>query len=170
MKDLRDYIRAVPDFPKPGIIFRDITPLLSAPAALRRTLAALQDAIPAQTTHIAAIEARGFIFGAAVAAATGLPFVPLRKAGKLPCKTHRADYALEYGSGSLFMHADALTAGAKVFLIDDLIATGGTLAAVALVGRGGGKVAGVACVIELEALNGRARLPDVPLTALVRYG
>ena len=167
---LKSHIRDIPDFPHPGILFRDITPLLAAPVAFKRALTALTNAAPPQVTHVAAIEARGFIFGAAVAATLKVPFVPVRKDGKLPRQTLRADYHLEYGIGSLFIHTDALAGGGEVFIIDDLIATGGSLAAaVELIKRGGGNVAASACVIELVALNGRARLSDIPLTSLVRY-
>ena len=168
---LKRHIRDVADFPKPGILFRDITPLLAHPEVVAQAVAALRDAAPAGTTHVAAVEARGFLFAAPLAAELQAAMVPVRKPGKLPRRTVRVDYDLEYGSGALEMHVDAVEAGAIVYLIDDLLATGGTLAAAAtLIRQCGGRVGAFGCVVELSELNGRAALPaDVPLVALARY-
>ena len=168
---LRGYIRDVPDFPKAGILFRDITPLLAAPPAFARAVAALTSLAPDETTHIAAVEARGFIFAAAVAAQLKKPFVPVRKSGKLPYHTITADYALEYGDDSLAIHTDAVGADSAVFLVDDLIATGGTLAAAArLIAQCGATVAQIACLIELADLGGAARLPqNTPFASIIQY-
>jgi len=168
---LRNLIRDVPDFPKPGILFQDITPLLGSDPAFR----AVTDALAARfasnvVSHVVAIESRGFIFGAPVAQALGASFVPVRKPGKLPSRALREDYALEYGSDALEMHADALEAGATVLVVDDVLATGGTAAAAcALVERGGGAVAACAFVIELTALNGRKRLSGRRVEAMLSY-
>jgi len=169
---LAAHIRDVPDFPSPGVLFKDITPLLADAGALRDCVDAL--ASPwrgAGLDVICGIEARGFIFGAALARALDIGFVPLRKAGKLPAATHSVEYLLEYGSARLEVHADALAPGARVLIIDDVLATGGTLAAgFELVQSLGAEVAGAAVVIELAFLEGRARWPaDVPLHALIRY-
>lgn len=169
---LAAHIRDVPDFPKAGVLFKDITPLLSDAQAFRECVDAL--AAPWRALRIdavCAIEARGFIFGAALARALDTGFVPLRKPGKLPSATLGADFELEYGQARLEMHADALAPGARVLIIDDVLATGGTLvAARQLVERLGAEIAGAAVVLELEFLHGRARWPaDVPLNALIRY-
>lgn len=162
-------IRAVPDFPQPGILFRDITPLLAAPAAFEQALAWYADRC-AGAELIAAIEARGFIFGAALAARLTLPFAPLRKPGKLPATTIGRRYELEYGSDGLEMHTDAVRAGQRVALVDDVLATGGTLeAAVGLLSDAGAEIEGIAVLIELVELNGRERLSGRPLDALVRF-
>ena len=167
---LERYIRAVPDFPRPGILFRDITPLLNHPPAFREAVAQLAARVPEDTTHIAAVEARGFIFGAAVAVLKGSALVPIRKSGKLPAATVEENYALEYGNDTLAMHKDAVDAGAKVCLIDDLIATGGSLsAAMRLVHQCGGEVNKVVCLIELASLNGRRRLSGVSFDGLISY-
>ncbi|HSN01251.1 MAG TPA: adenine phosphoribosyltransferase [Rudaea sp.] len=169
---LQHYIRDVPDFPKPGIVFKDITPLLADAAALRECVAQL--AAPFRGAGIAAvcgIESRGFIFGAALARELGAGFVPIRKPGKLPARTLGADYALEYGSDRLEIHADALAPGRRTLLVDDVVATGGTLlAARRLIAELGAELAAAAVVIELEFLKARERWTDgVPLHALVRY-
>jgi adenine phosphoribosyltransferase len=172
MNELLAYVRDIADFPKPGIVFRDITPLLGNAGALRRCVAALAEPYRgAELDAVCGIESRGFIFGAALAAELGVGFVPIRKPGKLPARTIGADYALEYGSDRLEMHADALAAGARVALVDDVIATGGTLlAAHALVGQLGGTPVGASVVIELAFLQARTRWPAaVPLHALLRY-
>ena len=170
MLNLKRYIRDVPDFPKPGILFRDITPLLADASAYADVISRFVAAAPPNITHVAAIEARGFLFAPAVAAALAVGIVPVRKPGKLPCETVSADYVLEYGSNSLTVHKDALTARDCVYLLDDLIATGGSLAAAAsLVAAGGARIGKISCLIELAALGGRTRLPPVPFTALVRY-
>ena len=170
MLDLKRYIRNIPDFPKPGVLFRDITPLLADASAYADAVNRFVAAAPPGITHVAAIEARGFLFAPAVAARLSVGIVPIRKPGKLPCETISAGYALEYGSDSLVMHKDALTAGDCVYLLDDLIATGGSLAAAAsLVQAGGARIGKISCLIALAALDGRKRLPPVSFTALVQY-
>lgn len=165
-------VRDVPDFPSPGVLFKDITPLLADARTFRECMEALAapwrgDGIDA----VCGIEARGFIFAAALARALDVGFVPLRKAGKLPAETRGIDFGLEYGAARLEIHVDALAPGARVLIIDDVLATGGTLAAAReLVQSLGADVAGAAVVIELEFLHGRERWPaDVPLHALIRY-
>lgn len=163
-------IRDIPDWPKPGILFRDITPLLADAAAFAGAVDALASAAaPWQPDAIVAIEARGFIFGAALAQKLGCGFVPVRKRGKLPFATVREEYALEYGTDMIEIHADALAPGRRAVLVDDLLATGGTAAACArLVRTLGAELAGMVFLIELTALNGRSRLPaDVPAAALL---
>ncbi len=169
--DVASLIRTIPDHPKPGILFRDITTLVQDGAGFRRVTEFLADRYrERQLDRIAAIEARGLIFGAAVAATLGIGFVPVRKAGKLPHATIRENYALEYGTDALEIHRDAVRAGERVLLIDDLLATGGTAgAAVRLVRRLGGVLEEFATVIELDGLPGRARLLEakVPVYALL---
>lgn len=169
--DIRHAIRDIPDFPEPGILFRDLTPVMRDGHLLRAASAAL--AAPfrdAAITAVAGMEARGFVFGSLVAAEIGAGFVPLRKPGKLPYRTHRMEYALEYGSAALEMHVDAIGAGDRVLLVDDLIATGGTAAAsCALVERAGARVAGCAFVVELAALGGRSLLGGRAVHSLVVY-
>lgn len=165
-------IRDVPDFPSPGIAFKDITPLVADAGAFHDCVDAL--AAPWRKVEIDAvcgIEARGFIFGGALAQTLGTGFVPLRKAGKLPAATLGVDFQLEYGRARLEMHADALAPGARTLLVDDVLATGGTLlAARELIGRSGAEVIAAAAVVELGFLHGRDRWPRaVPLRALVRY-
>ncbi|MGZ5398272.1 MAG: adenine phosphoribosyltransferase [Mycobacterium sp.] len=166
---LRALVRDVPDFPQVGIIFRDITPLLGNGAAFRsavNTLAGLYQEIDS----VIGIESRGFILGAPVAYALGVGMVPVRKLGRLPRVTERADYALEYGTNTVEIHADALQLGERVLIVDDVLATGGTAAATAeLVERLGGKVAGIAVLIELPELGGRERLAAYPVTSLLRF-
>jgi adenine phosphoribosyltransferase len=171
MPDLKASIRSIPDFPKPGIMFRDITPLLLDPAAFAAAVAGLADAFrDAKPTAVVAVEARGFIFGAAVAQALGVGFVPARKPGKLPYETVSVSYALEYGTDTLEMHKDAVGPEDRVLIVDDLLATGGTVAACAeLVSRMGARVIGCAFVIELAFLNGRAKLGDLPAKSLITY-
>ena len=168
---LRARIRDIPDFPKPGILFRDLTPLMGDGAAMRTTVELLVEKIsPHRADTIVAIESRGFIFGAPVAVAMGIGFAPVRKPGKLPWRTAKRTYDLEYGTDSLEMHADAVVQGTRVVIVDDLLATGGTAAATAeLVRSQGGQVVGIAFVVELELLRGRDRLPPVPIDALIRY-
>ena len=169
--NLKDYIRNVPDFPKPGILFRDITPLLSAPQAFRHAIRQFADHFcDAQPTAILAAESRGFIFGAPLALELGVAFVPIRKPGKLPFETHRFEYDLEYGSDSLEMHIDALPENSRVLLIDDLLATGGTIEACKrLAERGGAHVVGCGFLIELTFLNGRDRLKNCDVCSLIQY-
>ncbi|MGI9297856.1 MAG: adenine phosphoribosyltransferase [Gammaproteobacteria bacterium] len=167
--DLAAFVRAVPDFPKPGIVFRDITPLLADAAAFGRAASTLANFAPPDADVVAGMEARGFIFGAAVARELALPFAPLRKPGKLPRKTASASYRLEYGEDSVHIHTDAFAAGARVFLVDDLIATGGTLRACAeVIETLGARVAAAACLIELPSLGGRAHYAR-PLHSVLRY-
>jgi len=168
---LRSRVRDVPDFPKPGILFRDITPLMGDGAALREAVDLLVARIvPHRPELVVAIESRGFIFGAPVAAALGVGFVPVRKPGKLPHKTHRRSYALEYGTDALEMHSDAVVDGARVVIVDDLLATGGTAAAtIGLVRDIGGRVACASFVVELGLLEGRGRLHGVPVESLLVY-
>jgi len=170
--DIAALIRTIPDFPKPGILFRDVTTLLLDGPGFALTVERLATLDMPPVDFIAAIEARGFIFGAAVAKALGLGLILIRKDGKLPGATIAVDYALEYGEDRITMHADALVPGARVLLIDDLIATGGTAcAAVRLVRKAGGIVAGAAFVIDLPDLGGAARLREegVPVTTLVEF-
>ncbi len=168
---LRSRVRDVPDFPKPGILFRDLTPLMGDGIALRAAVDLLAEAVVRHRPElIVAIESRGFIFGAPVAASLGVGFVPVRKPGKLPHRTRRRDYDLEYGTDALEMHADAVVQGARVVIVDDLLATGGTAAAtIELVREIGGQVVGAAFVVELELLRGRNRFSQVPVDALLLY-
>jgi adenine phosphoribosyltransferase len=168
---LADYIRDIPDFPKPGILFRDITPLLASPKALRAAIAQLAEHYrAARVGVVAAAEARGFIFAAPLALELGVGFVPVRKPGKLPFDTHAFHYELEYGSDTLEMHIDGVSPGQNVLLVDDLLATGGTMQACCrLVEKSGAKVAGCAFVIELLALGGAARLAPYESFSLVQY-
>ncbi|MGH8115091.1 MAG: adenine phosphoribosyltransferase [Rhodanobacteraceae bacterium] len=172
MARLSARIRDVPDFPRPGVLFKDITPLLVDAGAFAECVAAL--AAPWRGTRIeavCAIEARGFIFGAALARTLDVGFVPLRKAGKLPAATVGVDFQLEYGSTRLEVHADALAPGARALIVDDVLATGGTLAAAyGLLECLGARIVGGAAVLELEFLHGRARWPmGVPLHTLLKY-
>lgn len=159
---LKTFIRQVPDFPGPGVLFMDLTPLLGDARALRSAGEAL--AAPFATagvTRVAGIEARGFVFGTLVARELDAGFVPLRKPGKLPAATESVGYALEYGRAALEIHRDAFASGERVLLVDDVLATGGTAnAALELIGRLGGQVAGFACLLEIATLGGRERLPD----------
>jgi adenine phosphoribosyltransferase len=168
---LRARVRDVPDFPKPGILFRDLTPLMGDGVALREAIDMLAaTAVRHRPELIVAIESRGFIFGAPVAASLGIGFVPVRKPGKLPHRTRRRSYDLEYGTDALEMHADAVVQGARVVIVDDLLATGGTAAATTeLVREIGGEVVGATFVVELELLRGRERLAGVPVDALLKY-
>lgn len=163
-------VREIPDFPKPGILFRDITPILLDPAALREAVQAIAAPLGALgATKVAAIESRGFILGAPVAMALGLGLAIIRKPGKLPAACHRFDYELEYGSDSLEMHADSLVALDRVVIVDDVLATGGTAAAAGkLVLKTGASVAGYGFLIELSGLGGREKL-GVPAWAVLKY-
>ena len=158
--DLMAHVRDIPDFPKPGILFKDVMPLLGNAAAFRQTTGLLAEHVSKYRPEaIVGIESRGFIFGAALADRLGLGFLTVRKPGKLPYKTKRVEYALEYGTDALEMHSDAISQGKSVFIVDDLLATGGTASATArLVEDQGGIVCGFAFVIELDFLSGRSRL------------
>jgi adenine phosphoribosyltransferase len=168
---VKSIIRDVPDFPKPGIIFKDITPLLADPAAFAGLVKAFADHYrKAGVTKVLGIEARGFLLAAPIAVELNAGLVPVRKKGKLPYKTVRASYDLEYGQDTLEMHADAVKPGEKVLIVDDVLATGGTADAVcSLVDGLGGKVAGVAMLIELEFLKGRAKLAGRDIYSLIKY-
>ena len=169
--DLTKYIRDIPDFPKPGILFKDITPLLADPAAFQYAIDRLAEHYRGQPPDaVAAVEARGFLFAAPVALALRKPLAPLRKPGKLPYQTHSLSYDLEYGSAALHMHTDAVSDGARVLLVDDLLATGGTMrAGCQLVEKAGGKVAGCAFLVELTFLEGRAKLAPEEVFSLISY-
>lgn len=169
--NLADYIRDIPDFPKPGIMFKDICPLLKDPAALRAAVDQLTAyARTLNVDLIVGIESRGFILGAPVAYQLGKGFIPVRKPGKLPYQTEKIEYSLEYGSGQLEIHADALGKGTRVLVVDDLLATGGTVGGTrALIERLGATVAGVAFVIELEFLNGREKLAGLDVFSILKY-
>jgi adenine phosphoribosyltransferase len=169
--DLRSYIRDIPDFPKPGILFKDITPLLAHPPAFRAAVEAMLEPYRGmQLDAVAAAEARGFLFAAPMALALDRPLVPMRKPGKLPYQTMSFSYALEYGTAALHMHIDAIHPGSRVLLIDDLLATGGTMkAACELVEKAGGVVAGCAFLIELEFLKGREKLAPAEVFSVIQY-
>ena len=171
MTDLRSKIREVPDFPTPGVGFKDITPLLADKAALQETIAGLAGwAREKQPDVILGAEARGFILGAAIAAAVGCGFVPARRPGKLPPETVSASYVLEYGENALELHPDLIPRGARVVIHDDVLATGGTVEAICgLVSRLGGTVVGACFIIELTFLGGRERLSGLDLHALIDY-
>ncbi len=169
--DLRARIRDVPDFPEPGVVFKDIMPLLADPGALKETVDQLAAwAEPREPALIIGAEARGFILGGALACKLGCGFVAARRPGKLPAKTVSARYALEYGENALELHADAIGRGARVLVHDDVLATGGTVKAILdLVEQLGGEVVGVAFVIELDFLHGRDRLAGYDVHSLIRY-
>ena len=165
--DLRSFIRDLPDYPSPGITFRDITPLLSDPGALDAAVHRLADLVPADTEVIAGLEARGFIFGAALAHHMGIGFVPIRKAGKLPPPVHRYTYDLEYGTATIELRQDTIPTGARVVVLDDVLATGGTAAAGAtLIEQCGGRVHHLVFLLELAGLSGRERLAGRPVSAV----
>jgi adenine phosphoribosyltransferase len=168
---LKEHVRDVPDFPQPGIVFKDLTPLLAEPKAFTTCLDLFAEEWAGQHLDaIVGIESRGFIFGAALAARMNVAFVPARKPGKLPREVIRAEYVLEYGTDALEMHADALRPGARIVIVDDVIATGGTAAAVvSLARRSGAEVVGCGFVIELGFLAGREKLPGVPIRSLITY-
>ena len=169
--NLKKYIRTIPDFPKPGIQFRDITPMLSHPAAFREAIRRLAEPFRGkEITAVVAAEARGFIFAAPLALELNAGFVPVRKPGKLPFDTHSFHYELEYGTDSLEMHTDAVTAEDTVLLVDDLLATGGTMqACVRMTEKLGATIAGIAFAIELDGLNGRQKLEPYDVFSLVTY-
>ena len=169
--ELKDYIRDVPDFPAPGILFRDITPLLKDSAAFRDAIDRLADYYETREFDtIVGIDARGFLLAAPLAYRLGKALVPVRKEGKLPFKTHKVTYELEYGYDAVEVHTDAIADGQRVLIVDDLLATGGTMAATAsLVEQTGGQVAGVGVLVELTDLNGRALLGGYDVLSLVKY-
>jgi adenine phosphoribosyltransferase len=168
---LKEHIRDIPDFPKPGVVFKDITPLLADVDAFRFTVDALADHFSGQPIDkVLGIEARGFIIAAPVAYRFGCGFVPVRKAGKLPWHVEKEEYVLEYGTDLLEVHRDAVAPGERALIVDDVLATGGTAgAAVRLVERLGGVVAGLGFVIELSFLGGRGKLADHDVVSLIEY-
>lgn len=168
---LEDYIRDIPDFPKPGIVFKDITPLLADATAFRYSITQLANVLDGYTaTKIVGIESRGFVFGAALALELGFGFTPIRKKGKLPYETKSYEYELEYGTDHVEMHVDAVEPGEKVLVVDDLLATGGTFAAAAhLVESAGAEVEAMAVVIELAFLGGRKKLGNRKLHSILSY-
>jgi adenine phosphoribosyltransferase len=169
--NLANYIRDIPDFPKPGILFKDITPLLNDPAAFQEAIRIFTDYFQARPIDaVAAAEARGFLFAAPLALLMKKPLVPLRKPGKLPYQTHRHQYDLEYGSAELQIHVDGIQRGANVLLVDDLLATGGTLgAACHLIEKAGGKVASCAVLVELLFLKGRDKLRPHEVYSILQF-
>jgi adenine phosphoribosyltransferase len=173
LMDLKLLVRDIPDFPKPGIMFRDITTLLSDPTGLRYTIDSLAEktaSLGLNADFIIGMESRGFIIGAPLAYKLAVGFIPVRKPGKLPGAIHSVEYDLEYGTDCLEIHQDALAPGSKVLIIDDLIATGGTASATAkLVQQIGCELVGFGFIIELKDLGGRDRLPSVPIVSLIEY-
>ncbi|MNO86655.1 Adenine phosphoribosyltransferase [compost metagenome] len=169
--DFKDYIRVIPDFPQPGISFKDITTLLNDGEKYRLAINELKELVSdLKIDLIAGPEARGFVIGAPLAYALGVGFVPIRKSGKLPYETIEAGYDLEYGKDTLAMHSDAIKPGQNVLIADDLLATGGTIStSISLVRQLGGNVAGTAFLIELSELNGRDKLDGINVVSLVKY-
>jgi len=169
--DLEKYIRNIPDFPKPGILFRDVTTLIQEGKAFKASVDALVKKYKGKKIDkVAAVEARGFVFGAAVAYRLGVGFVPVRKKGKLPFKTHSVTYSLEYGTDTLEIHQDAINKGERVLVIDDLLATGGTVKGVTELVEGlGGKIISIAFIIELFDLNGRDKLKGYDVYSLIKF-
>jgi adenine phosphoribosyltransferase len=172
VENLKSLIRNVPDFPKPGIVFRDITTLLNDPQGLQATVDCLYECFAGKgIDYVVGTESRGFIFGTPLAYRLGAGFVPVRKPGKLPAATHREEYELEYGTDTLEIHVDAFAPDKRAIIVDDLMATGGTAAATArLVQQAGAELRGFGFVIELEFLNGRSLLPpEIPIHSLIVY-
>ena len=169
--DLKALIRDIPDFPKPGILFRDITTLLRDPQGLQYTIDSLTEQCqPLKPDFVIGMESRGFMFGVPLACNLGVGFIPVRKPNKLPAPVYTVEYALEYGTDRLQMHQDAFSPGSRLLIVDDLIATGGTAnAAAQLVRQAGGELVGFGFVIELVALEGRKHLPNVPIVTLLQY-
>lgn len=169
--ELRDYIRDIPDFPKPGILFRDITPLLKDAAAFRAAVDRLVEYCePLRLDAIVGIESRGFLLASPLAYCIRAPLIPVRKKGRLPFKTHTVSYDLEYGTDALQVHTDAISQGDRVIIIDDLLATGGTMSATArLVEQAGGQIAGLVALVELTDLNGRDQLKGYEIFSLIEY-
>lgn len=171
LNELRNLVRNVADFPKPGIVFRDITTLIRDPRALQNTVRLMAEPFRDKGIGmVAGIESRGFIFGAAIAMELDAGFIPIRKPGKLPADTSSESYELEYGTDTIEIHTDAIEPGQKILMVDDLLATGGTMgAACRLVERLGGEIAGVSFLIELEFLGGRKKMGSYPVNALISY-
>lgn len=171
MKKLEEYVRSIPDFPEPGIIFRDVTSILQDADGLQLAIDSMQELLKdVEVDVIAGTESRGFIFGMPIAYNLHKPFVPIRKKGKLPCETISQEYDLEYGNAEIEMHIDSIKPGQKVVLIDDLIATGGTIEAAAkLVEKLGGEVVKILFVIELKGLNGREKLKGYDVASVISY-
>ncbi len=169
--ELKDYIRDVPDFPEPGILFKDITPMLANPQAFGLAIDSLEGLFKAvDFDAIVAVESRGFLFGAPLADRLKKPIIPVRKPGKLPAATHATEYALEYGTNTMEIHVDGISKNDRVLLLDDLLATGGTLAAAArLVEISGGIIVGTGVIIELLDLNGRKGLEGYNVKSLIQY-
>jgi adenine phosphoribosyltransferase len=170
-KPLSDYIRSIPDYPKPGILFRDITTLLKDKNAFRQAVQLLADKYTKEKIDaVVAVEARGFILGGAVAERLNAGFIPVRKKGKLPAKSNSVTYDLEYGTDTLEMHQDAFGTETRILIIDDLLATGGTVRAVTdLINQLKGKIVGIAFLIELTDLKGRDKLAGLPIYSLIKY-
>ena len=171
MKKIEEYVRSIPDFPEPGIIFRDVTSILQDADGLKLSIDLMQEKLEGLDFDvIAGTESRGFIFGVPIAYNMKKPFVPVRKKGKLPCETVSMEYDLEYGTATIEMHKDAIKPGQKVVVIDDLIATGGTIeAAIKLIEQLGGEVVKVVFLMELAGLKGRERLKDYDVASVIRY-
>ena len=171
MKKVEDYVRTIPDFPEPGIMFRDVTSVLQDPDGLKLAIDEMIKLLDGlEFDIIAGTESRGFIFGVPIAYALGKSFIPVRKKGKLPCETISAEYELEYGTAEIEIHKDAVKPGQKVVLVDDLIATGGTIAAsIKLIEQLGGEVVKSIFLIELAGLNGRAKLEGYDVEAVITY-
>lgn len=171
MKRLEDYVRTIPDFPEPGIMFRDVTSILQDAEGFKLAIDSLLDLLKdVECDVIAGAESRGFIFGAPLAYALGKPFVLIRKKGKLPCETVSVSYELEYGSAEIEMHADSIAPGQKVVIVDDLIATGGTIEAAAkLVEKLGGEITKIIFLMELEGLKGREKLSRYNVESVLKY-
>lgn len=171
MKKIEEYVRAIPDFPEPGIIFRDVTTVLQDAEGLKLAIDSMIQLLEnVEFDVVVGTESRGFIFGVPIAYALGKPFVPVRKKGKLPCETISAKYDLEYGSAEIEMHKDSITKGQKVVIVDDLIATGGTIeACIQLIEELGGEVAKIVFLMELAGLKGRERLQGYDVDAVITY-
>ncbi len=170
MKDIKSFIRTIPDFPEKGILFRDITTLLEKPDAFRYVTNIFKENIPSAVNKLVAVESRGFIFGAPLSLEKGIGFIPVRKGGKLPGATVKVEYALEYGTDILEIHKDSIKKGDKVVLIDDLLATGGTaLASCQLIEKCGGKVEKILFLIELDELAGRKKLERYDVFSLLHF-
>lgn len=171
MKKIEEYVRAIPDFPEPGIIFRDVTTVLQDAEGLKLAIDSMIQLLEnVEFDVVVGTESRGFIFGVPIAYALGKPFVPVRKKGKLPCETISAKYDLEYGSAEIEMHKDSITKGQKVVIVDDLIATGGTIeACIKLIEELGGEVAKIVFLMELAGLKGRERLQGYDVDAVITY-